>query len=209
MDSMERELHKIIGARFSGTNEGCGSPIGGEIHMKRTFQIGFALVMVLVTALTFGQESADKCRVLDHNAALRFMPDKAPMEMELIPLDTRNISAIEFPDKTRIAVAPLMTAGYSADIQEKYQFIFVTETQVVFDRSRMPAGMVGLGFAGKSERGAPDRILVARDFSGKEIDRMVMKLDSQGSAVPVSLTPKGGKEFELRIGRYVIQGQQR
>jgi hypothetical protein len=36
----------------------------------------------------------------------------------------------------------------------------------------------------------------------------VVKLDPGGPSGVVSLTPTGPKEFDLRIGKYVIQGKQ-
>lgn len=177
--------------------------------MKLTTCIGLAALLALGAAPSFAQSDVPTCRLLDQTAALRFVPDKVPLEMESIPVDTKNIAALVFPNKARAAIVPLLTSGYSADIREKYQYVFVTETRLRFDRWSVPSGMVGLGFEPSPDREAPVRYLVARDFSGAEIDRIPMKLDNSSPAVPVSLTPKGEKEFELRLGRYVIQGTQR
>jgi len=95
-------------------------------------------------------------------------------------------------------------------MRQKYQFVFVSETRVRLDRWNVPAGMVGMGFEPAKDENAPTRVLIARDFTGNEIERIIFRLDPNAKeASVISFTPKGPRDFELRIGRYVIQGTQR
>ncbi len=179
--------------------------------MKPRFAIGLALLLLLAAPFHFAraQQESKMCRSLDERAVLKILPHRVPLEAETIPVDSRNFSAIQFPDGSRIVIAPLITSGYSQDVQAKYQYVFVSETSTYLDRSRIPSGLIGFGLKPEPDREAPTRTLVARNFSGEEIDIVTLQLDTSSPAKAVSLVPKGEKEFELRIGRYVIQGRQK
>lgn len=179
--------------------------------MKYIPRIGIAILLALGAPFQTSpaQDEPRTCHSLDQKTALMFVPDKVPLEAENIPVDARNLVALQFPNKERIAIALLITSVYSTDFREKYQYVFVSETRVRLDRWNLPAGMIGLGLEPASDRDLPTRTLVARDFLGQELERITLKLDTSSPAVLVSLTPQGEKEFELRMGRYVVRGAQR
>ena len=52
------------------------------------------------------------------------------------------------------------------------------------------------------------RVLVALDLSGKEIASIKLHQYITGPAVPLQLVPMGSRQFELRLGNYVVQGVQ-
>ncbi len=151
-----------------------------------------------------GQEEA--FRVLDAEAGRRFLPDRVPMEAEMIPVDMKNYSVVQFADKTRAGVAGLVTAGLTAEMKQKYEYVLVSETKLRFGRWILPAGMVGLSLGGGKE--TPTAILTARDFNGSIIDRLTLQFDAAAPASTVALTLKG-EQFTMHLGRYVIQGSQR
>jgi len=177
--------------------------------MKRTLLSGLAVLIVLASSLLALRAQEEPCRLLDPESGRRFLPDRVPMEAELIQVDGKNYSALQFANKNRIAIAALVTAGYAKEIQQRYQYVLISETRIRLDRWSIPAGMVGLSMEPETQKDAPTRILIARDFSGTEIDRITLQLDPNASGSSVSFTPKGSKEFELRIGRYLVQGSQR
>jgi hypothetical protein len=132
------------------------------------------------------------------------------MEAEVIALDLKSAVAIEFPDKSRIGLAILLSSGLSEDMKRKYQYVLVAETKTRIERVSLPAGMVGLALEPETAPNAATRALIARDFSGAEIDRIFLKLDPNAQeSSGVAVAPKGPKEFELRIGKYVARGAQR
>ncbi len=177
--------------------------------MMRRLISGLALAYVLGGLYVQMPAQEENCKVLDTEAGRRFLPDRVPMEADMIPVDTKAFSALQFANKSRIAVAGLLTAGLSDATQKKYQYVFISETRLKLDRWNIPAGMVGLAFDANSKQDAPTRSMSVRDFSGSEIDRITLNLDPGGSAATVGLTPKGPGEFELRIGKYVIKGSQK
>lgn len=56
---------------------------------------------------------------------------------------------------------------------------------------------------------AQDEPRTCRSLDQKTALMFVPDLDTSSPAVLVSLTPQGEKEFELRMGRYVVRGAQR
>ncbi len=178
--------------------------------MSRMILAGLAILLIPgVWPLTV-QAQEGNCRLLDLDAARRFLPDRVPMEAEAIPLDMRNVAALEFPDKSRIALAALMNSDLSAQMRQKYQYVFVSETRIRLNGWNVPAGMVGLGFEPGKGEDEPTRALIARDFTGSEIDRIILRLDPNAQeSTAIRFASTGPKEFELHVGRYVIQGLQR
>ena len=175
--------------------------------MKSFTRIALALTLVL-SAWTAVSQEQPKCRSLDASGARRFLPDRVPLEAELVAVDSGKFTALEFPDKTRLAIAPLVTSGLPSAFRQKYEFILVSETRVKLGRWDLPSGMVGIALEPEN-LDAPTRMLIARDFSGNEIERVALQLATSGKETRLNLVPKGEKEFELRFGSYVIAGKQR
>jgi hypothetical protein len=123
-------------------------------------------------------------------------------------VDVKNLAALQFPDGSRIAIAPLITFGCSPEIQLEYRYVLVSETSIQLDRWTLPSGVVGLGWAGPADPTDLTRCLVARDFRRAEVLRLRMELKT-GAPTRVGLSVKGEREFELRLGYYVIRGIQR
>ncbi len=174
--------------------------------MKRmTFAFALAAMLAGSYLVMVAQEGG--VRLLDADAARRFLPDRVPMETEMIPVDGKSVAVLQFPDKTRFGVAVLVSGALTPEMKTKYQYVMVSETRLRLDRWSLPAGMVGLALEGNKE--APSRALIARDFNGAELERIMMKLDAAASGGAVALTPKGAKNFTLRIDKYVIEGSQK
>ncbi len=150
------------------------------------------------------------CKVLDPSAARRYLPDRVPLETELIPVDMSHVAAIEFPDKSRVAVALLASSGLSAQMKKKYRYVLVAEARVRLDQLNLPAGMIGLGFASENVKDAATSTMIARDFSGSEIGQISLSLSPNArEESSVSFVPQGADKFELNLGGYVVQGAQR
>jgi hypothetical protein len=199
-------LKKIISA-----GRAAGSLAGpeGEHGMRR-------IALTLLTAVLFAGGSflflyaqQENCKVMDAESSHRFLPDRVPMESESIQIDSKNSAGIQFPNQARIAIAVLVNSGLSKEMQQKYQYVFVSEARVRLDRWSIPAGMVGLGPGPSGAQGGQTLTLTARDFLGAEIETIVLNLDPNATDDKLSMTPKGPTAFELRIGKYVIQGTQR
>ena len=176
----------------------------------RSILLGVLTVMFIWEgALCHAQTQGEICRLLTPQEAWRFLPDRVPMEAETIAVDTKNYVALQFPDKTRIAVAALVGSGLSNEMRQKYQYVFVFETRLKLDQWNLPAGMCGVSILPDKSQDAQTRTMVVRDFLGAEVERLVLKLDPSAPDVALSLTPTGANSFELRMGKYLISGKQR
>ena len=168
--------------------------------------IALAVVLEGLPGLSADEKS---CRLLDPDAGRRFIPDRVALMMENVPIDHKHSSAVQFPDKSRVAVGALVTGGMREVVRKKYNYILVTETRLRIGTGNLSAGMAGLAFDPESKPNAATRAFIIRDFSGTEIERITLRLDPSGQAATVLFVPKGPREFELRIGRYVVRGSQR
>ena len=175
--------------------------------MKRSRLCSLALAMILASFSLLSAQ-ADFCRLLDREASRMFVPDRIPMETELLAVDSRNVAALQFPDKSRLAFAAIATAGLSAQMRAKYQYVLISEARLQLGGTNLPPGMVGFSLEA-TDNNAATGTLVAREISGREIDRLSLQQDPEATSSNISLTPKGPKEFELRLGKYIIQGAQR
>jgi len=165
------------------------------------------LALVLTgTCLLSAQE--DVCKLLDREAARMFVPDRIPMETELLAVDAKNLAAIQFADKSRIAFAAITSAGLSAQLRSRYQYVLISEARLQLGGINLAPGMAGLSMQ-EDGKNAASGFLVVRDVSGREIDRLALKQEPEAKGSSISLTPTGAREFELHIGKYVIQGAQR
>lgn len=177
--------------------------------MKRVLLGCLAVLVMVGSSIRLVPAQEGTCRLLTPEEARKFLPDRVPMETESIAVDSKTCVALQFPDKTRIAVAALVNAGLSNEMRQKYQYVFISETRVRLDRWNIPAGMCGVALEPEKGADAPARTLIVRDFLGAEVERPVLKLDPNAPDARVSLTPKGPNGFELRFGKYVISGTQR
>ncbi len=171
--------------------------------LLKTSAVGFILASSFL--LSLAQENV--CRRLEADAAKRFLPDRVPLESEVIPVDAKIVAGLQFPNKARLVIASLGTAGLSNDFKNKYQFILISETRIKLGRWSIPSGLVGLALEPQSDSASPTRNLITRDFSGAEIDHIALQLDAASPAATLALTPKAGTAFELRMGKYVIDGE--
>jgi len=177
--------------------------------MKRMMVAAQAIVIISVGLLCHAFPQGDMCRILTQDEGRRFLPDRVPMESESIQVDSKNFAALQFPDKTRFAIAGLLNSGLSSEMRQKYQFVLISETRLRLDRWTVQAGMNGMALEPDRTADAPTRVLVVRDFMGAETERVTLKLDPSASDAPFLVEPKGPTSFELHIGKYSISGSQR
>ncbi len=189
--------------------ERAGVLIGGGSAMKSRGMGSLILLVILGGGLPGLLAQEDKCRAMDPESGRKFLPDRAPLGPDSIAIDNKIFSGIQFPDKARTAIAALTTSGLSEEARRKFQYVLVSESKLKLGRWTIPAGMNGLGLAPAGPDNPPTRILITYDFLGTETERIALTLDPQAEDVPLALIPKGPKEFELRIGKYSIQGSQR
>jgi hypothetical protein len=212
LDAVRSSLSDSAGlGRTRCVQEGAGVVHSeGSGAMLQKLLVELAVFVFLGACLPELQAQEGACKILDTAAARRYLPDRVPMETEVISVDMSNVAAIEFTDKSRVAFARLTDAGLSAQMKQKYQYVLVSEARLRLDQLNLPAGMIGMAFAPEGAAGATTRTLIARDFSGSEIGRIALREDPNArDESAVGFASKGPGGFELSVGKYVVQGAQR
>src|SRR5262249_55202194 len=62
------------------------------------------------------------------------------------PVQGRNSGGIRFEDNSLMLVSLIDTAGYSSQVQEKYQAYLITESTIEIEGHRLAPGAYGCGF---------------------------------------------------------------
>ena len=177
--------------------------------MRRMMVAVQAVMIIAGGLLCFALPQGEMCKVLSQEDGRRFLPDRVPMESDSIQVDSKNFAALQFPDKSRFAIAGLLNSGLSSEMRQKYQFVLISETRLRLGTWTIQAGMNGMALEGDKGPDAPTRVLVVRDFMGTETERAILKLDPNAPDTPFSIVPTGPTSFELHIGKYSITGSQR
>jgi hypothetical protein len=177
--------------------------------MRRMLLGAQAVMFIAGGLLCYALAQGEMCRVLTQEEGRRFLPDRVPMESDSIQVDSKNFAALQFPDKSRFAIALLVNSGLSSEMRQKYQFVLISETRLRLERWNIQAGMSGIALEPGKTPDAPTRVMIVRDFIGTETERAILKLDPSAPEAPLSIVPKGPTSFELRIGKYSISGSQR
>jgi hypothetical protein len=111
-------------------------------------------------------------------------------------------NAVGFRDSSdRYVLAALVdTSGYSTDIQEKYQGLFITEVKLKVGDAFLAPGAYGFGFK--------DNKFMILDVSSSEILNVPFKTDdSVAHPVPLKLTADGAS-YRLYAGKkWVMLGE--
>lgn len=74
------------------------------------------------------------------------LPEKVYFKGQSAPVQIRNAGGTRFADGAVVFAVMVDTSGYSTAVQQKYQFYFVTETEVKFGGQSLRPGAYGAGF---------------------------------------------------------------
>src|SRR6185503_8272445 len=83
----------------------------------------------------------------------------------------RNSGAIRTKDQKYVVAALVDTSGYSTDVAEKYQGLFITEVKIKVEGTELAPGQYGFGFVG-------DKFVVT-DVGANDVFSVSSKTDSE------------------------------
>ncbi len=111
----------------------------------------------------------------------------------------RNSGAIRTKDQRYVLAALVDTSGYSTDVQEKYQGLFITEVKIKVEGTELAPGGYGFGFEG-------DKFVVT-DVGANDVFSVASKTDSElKRPVPLKIVAEGG-EYRLYHGKKYVTVQ--
>ena len=108
----------------------------------------------------------------------------------------RNSAAIRTKSDRYVIAGLVDTAGYSSDVSQKYQGLFITEVKLRVDGSELNPGEYGFGFVG-------DKFVVT-DVGANDVLSVASKSDTGlKRPVPLKITLEG-TEYRLYHGRKYV-----
>ena len=166
--------------------------------MKLPVRLAFiaAMALSLITPVV----AQNKAGVLTPAELKMVVPSAYFFRGQSASVQLRN--AVGFRDSSdRYVLAALVdTSGYSTDIQEKYQGLFITEVKLKVGDAFLAPGAYGFGFK--------DNKFMILDVSSSEILNVPFKTDdSVAHPVPLKLTADGAS-YRLYAGKkWVMLGE--
>jgi hypothetical protein len=108
----------------------------------------------------------------------------------------RNAAGIRTKDQKYVLAALVDTSGYSTDVAEKYQGLFITEVKVKVGGSELAPGQYGFGFVG-------DKVVIT-DVGANDVFSVSSKVDDNlKRPVPLKISEEGG-EYRLYHGKKYV-----
>jgi hypothetical protein len=152
-----------------------------RIFMKLRLHLALATIAISFLASAVAQNAPG---VLSAADLKKLVPATYFFRGQSAPVQLRN--AVGFRDKNdRFVLASLVdTSGYSTDIQEKYQGLFITEVKLKIGEAFLAPGSYGFGFK--------DGKFLILDVAADEILSVPFKTDdSIAHPVPLKLMVEG------------------
>ncbi len=127
------------------------------------------LSLATVTISVQAQEGATVLAGADLN---RVVPAGFYFQGLSAPTQTRNSAAVRFAPNRYVIAGLVDTSGYAADVREKYQGFFITDSAITIGGSELNTGAYGFGFTN-------DGKLNILDLAGNQILSVSTTKDSE------------------------------
>ncbi len=107
-----------------------------------------AAAALLVLALPAAALAQGWPKILEGDELARVVPSSFYFEGQSAPTQMRNAAAAQLGPRRFVMAALVDTAGYSSDVQAKYQGFLITDSPVFVGGARLGTGAYGFGFTG-------------------------------------------------------------
>lgn len=160
-----------------------------------TLVVAFAILIVSVSAV--GQSKP--AGVVPSAELQKLVPAAYFYRGQSASVQIRNSGAIRTKDQKYVVAALVDTSGYSTDVAEKYQGLFITEVKVKVEGTELAPGEYGFGFVG-------DKFVVT-DVGANDVFSVSSKADANlKRPVPLKIAEEGG-EYRLYHGKKYVTVQ--
>jgi len=158
-------------------------------------KIMVAVVIVCSNCLpAAAQESA---AVLAGAELTRAVPTGFYFQGQSAPTQMRNATAARFGSNRYVIAGLVDTAGYAADVRDKYQGFLITDSPVRIGGFELGVGAYGFGFLS-------DGKFLVMDLSGKELFSTLVQSDKGLKRPRPLMMSEGGAGVRLYGGRSYI-----
>lgn len=148
---------------------------------------------MLVASLAAPALSQSKSGVLSADELKKVMPSSYFFRGQTASVQMRNAAGLRDNAGRYVLAALVDTSGYSTDIQEKYQGLFITEVKLKIGDGTLSPGAYGFGFK--------DGKFIVSDVGGGDVLSVASQMDdSITHAVPLKMAADG-TGFRLYAGK--------
>lgn len=156
------------------------------MNTRKKCLIKAATLLFLACSLPTLVAAQDRAVILAGQDLSRVTPPGFYFQGLSAPTQMRNSAALRI-GKSRHVIAGLVdTSGYSADVREKYQGFFITDSDISIDGNALKNGAYGFGFSGDGKFNIMDlagnQILsasTAKDAALKRPRPLMMSVDGE------------------------------
>jgi hypothetical protein len=152
--------------------------------------------VVITCSIPLAAAAQDKWTVLAGGELTRVVPPGFYFQGLSAPTQMRNAAAARFGTNRYVIAGLVDTAGYAADVREKYQGFLVTDSPVRIGGFELPVGAYGFNFVSSK--------FLVLDLSGKELFSTLVENDSGLRRPRPLMMTKGGAGIRLYSGRSYV-----
>jgi len=172
-------------------------PVKESFVRTRNITLAVASAILIVSVSAFGQSKP--AGVVPSAELQKLVPAAYFYRGQSASVQIRNSGAIRTKDQRYVVAALVDTSGYSTDVAEKYQGLFITEVKVKIEGTELAPGEYGFGFVG-------DKFVVT-DVGANDVFSVSSKADANlKRPVPLKVSEEGG-EYRLYHGKKYVTVQ--
>ena len=157
------------------------------------------MAVLLCASLAALAQNAEKPGLLDKAQLKDAVPESYFFAGKTAPVQLRNAAGGRLTSGKLVIAALVDTSGYSANIQEKYQGLFITEAKIVIEGKSLEPGEYGVGHTADGNFNilnvASDTLFAVPGHAD----------DSMKRPVPLQMTSQGGDKYRLYFGRNYVE----
>jgi hypothetical protein len=163
----------------------------------RNITLAVASAILIVSVSAFGQSKP--AGIVPSAELQKLVPAAYFYRGQSASVQIRNSGAIRTKNQRYVVAALVDTSGYSTDVAEKYQGLFITEVKVKIEGTELAPGEYGFGFVG-------DKFVVT-DVGANDVFSVSSKTDANlKRPVPLKISEEGG-EYRLYHGKKYVTVQ--
>ena len=165
---------------------------------RRRHLIARAALVLMVVLTAVAIQAQDTATILTGAEANRIVPPGFYFQGQSAATQMRNSAVARFGTKRFVIAGLVDTAGYAADIREKYQGFFITDSPIKINGSELAPGAYGFGFT-------KDGKLSILDLTNKDVLSVSATKDTELQRARPLMMTKTDQGVRLYAGKdYVV-----
>ncbi len=176
--------------------------------MRKSYLVLSTLVLTVLalSALPLRLHAQGGFELVTGKAFESAVPNDFYLEGNRIPTEKHNAALVKTPAGARIVVARIDTAGYSSQIQQKYEGMLITEAKLEICGHEIGVGSYGFGYAKIPATSNADSHFSLYNQAGQKVAECAAKKDTEiKQPNPLRVVVGKDKTARLYLGRYWVE----